>query len=376
MPSSTKSSVPLVKPPAAPPRPIVRLVMSLRNRLFRLTDKMVPAQVALIERIGSYYLLHALKAAAHLKIADHLAGGPKTPAELARLTGAGEEALGRLLRALASYGVFGFAEDRYRQNRLSSVLREGAQGSLRELVMFVSSPYHLNAWDNFVDNVATGKNAFHAAHGRGMFDYLKEHPVDAAHFAGAMVSLTEMDAPTLAASYDFGGLGEGAKVCDVAGGRGTLLATILVRHQKLRGVLFDEASVIATAGEFLASYGVASRVDLVAGNFFQSVPSGCAVYILKDILHDWNDEQALVILKVIRAAMKPGAILLIAEMVVDQPENRFFGTLLDLEMLAIMDNGRQRSLTQFRAMFEQSGFRYSKIIPAASPTSLVEAVAV
>ena len=373
---SIKNTLPLVKPPSAPPRPIVRWVMWLRNLLFRVTDKLVPAQVALIERIGSYYLLQSLKAAAHLKIADHLADGPRSAAELARLTGANEDALERLLRALASYGVFDFAKERYRQNRLSAILSDGTQGSLRELVMFVSSPYHLNAWDNFSDNVATGKNAFHAAHGKGMFDYLKEHPVDTVHFAGAMVSLTAMDAPTLAASYNFGGLGTGAKICDVAGGRGTLLATILARHQKLRGVLFDEPSVINTAGEFLSSYGVESRVDLVAGNFFQSVPPGCAVYILKDILHDWNDEHALAILKVIRAAMKPGGILLIAEMVVDQPEERFFGTLLDLEMLAIMDNGRQRSLGQFRILFEQAGFRYSKIFPAASPTSLVEAVAV
>lgn len=366
----------IVKPPKAPPPFIVRIVVAFRNWLFRLTDSLVPAQVAMIERIGSYYLLHALKAAVHLQISDHLIGGPKNKRELALVTGAQEEALSRLMRALVSYGVFEFKNGKFYQNRLSSVLRDSFPGSLRELTLFVSSPYHLHAWDNFVENVLSGKNAFLSTHGTGMFDYLNKNPKDASHFAGAMVSLTEMDAPTLAASYNFGKLGNGSKICDVAGGRGTLLATILAQHKNILGVLFDEDSVIKTASEFLRTYGIESRVKLISGSFFQSVPSGCSAYILKDILHDWDDDHATAILKTVRAAMEKGGVLLVAEMVVDEPSERYFGTLLDLEMLAIMDNGSQRSLRQFQELFNKSGFKFSKLVLTASPTSFVEAIAV
>jgi hypothetical protein len=357
----------------APPRAVFRAVVALRNWLLRLADRLVPAQIPLIERLGGYYLLHVLHAAADLEIADRLAAGPLTTAELARSIGAAEDPTARLMRALASYGVFTRqAPDRWAQNRLSRALVAGASGSMRELALFVGSPYHLRAWHGFVGSVKTGDGAFSATHGRGLFDYYRDHAEDAAHFDGAMVALTTMDAPALAAGYPFGALRDG-KVCDVAGGRGTLLATILQRHPRVRGVLFDDAKVVAGAPALLASYGVSDRTEIVAGNMFERVPAGCAVYLLKDILHDWNDERALAILKTIRAQMQPSSRLVVAEMVVGDVEDRFFGTLLDLEMLAVMDGGRQRSEAQFRELFARAGLTLTRVLPTGSPTSLVEA---
>ena len=365
-----------LRPAAAPPRPIFNVVLAIRNWLLRLADRLVPAQVAMIDRIGGYYLVAAIHAAARLGLADQLVDGPRTPAELASRLGVDEELLGRLVRALASFGVFEATPDgRYRQNRLSATLVEGAPDSMRALSLFAGAPYHLRAWDGFVDVLRTGQGGFTRTHGVPLFDYLAKHPEDGASFAGAMVSLTAMDAPAMAAAYDFSALGRGAKVCDVAGGRGTLLAHILARHPHLRGVLFDEAVVVDSAGPLLASYGVKDRVEVVSGSFFEKIPEACAAYVLKDILHDWNDEKALQILKTVRAAMAPGARLLVIEMVVDGARERYFGNLLDLEMLVVMDGGRQRSKEQMRGLFEAAGLRLARVIPAASPTSIVEAIA-
>jgi C-methyltransferase len=362
-----------VKLGGAPPPAIFRAVVALRNWLLRLADRLVPAQVALIDRLGGYYLLHVVHAAAELKIADELASGSKSTPDLARAVGAAEEPLERLMRALASYGVFARGEgDRWENNRLSFALVSAAPGSMRDLALFVGSPYHLGAWHAFVGSVRSGAGAFRATHGRGLFDYFQDHPQDGARFDGAMVALTNMDAPALALAYPFSALGD-AKVCDVAGGRGTLLANILARHPRLRGVLFDDEKVVAGAPPLLKAYGIADRTEVVGGSFFERVPGGCAVYVLKDILHDWDDERAVAILKVVRAAMGPASRLVVAEMVVDRVEDRYFGTLLDLEMLAIMDGGKQRSAAQFRALFAAADLELTRVIAAGSPTSLVEA---
>lgn len=368
----TRPQTALEKPDSAPPPFVLRLVIRLRNFLFRWTDRLVPARIALFERTAGFFNLYAMYAAARLGIADLLADGPKSPADLARATDSKPEYLARLLRMLASIGIFELLPDgRFRQNRLSETLRTDTPGSMRPLVMFTGSPVHLQAWMRFFENVKNGENAFQAAHGTSLFEYLGAHPDLGAHFNAAMVSLTRIDAPALAAAYDF----RGKKVCDVAGGHGTLLATILARHRDARGVLFDEAHVIAGAPPLLSRFGVEGRCELAAGSFFEKVPPDCDVYILKDILHDWDDEKATAIVKTLRASMKPGARLLVAEMVVDCEQERFPGNFLDLEMMAITNDGKQRSEEQFRALFERAGLRFVRIIPAASPTSFVEAVA-
>ncbi len=314
-----------------------------------------------------------LHAAAALGLADLVAGGPRGVVELAAATGVREEPLGRLLRALASFGWFERRPDgRYAQSRLSATLRAGATGSMRELALFVGAPYHLRAWDGFLDGLRSGGTAFVEAHGAPLFDYLAAHPIDAAHFDGAMVSLTQLDAPALAAAWRFGALPDGATVCDVGGGCGTLLAEILARHPSLAGVLFDDAKVAPRAAAFLAARGLAGRTRLAAGSFFDAVPAGCDVYLLKDILHDWDDERALAILRTVRAAMKPGARLLVAEMLVDGGGERDFGALLDLEMMAI-PGGRQRSEDELSSLLARAGLRFERVVPAACPASWVEA---
>lgn len=363
-----------VHPGAAPPAPIFRAVVALRNWLLRLADRLVPAQVPIIERLGGYFQLHMVHAAAQLGVADRLLEGPRSSTELAVAIGAAAEPLERLMRALASHGVFARdAAGRWMNNRLSRALLAGVPGSMRELALFVGAPYHLRAWQGFADNVRFGVGAFSATHGCGLFEYHWDHPEQAAHFDAAMVALTEMDAPALAAAVPFDALRAG-KLCDIAGGRGTLLATILARHPRLQGVLYDDPQVAAGAAPLLRAYGVEARVEIVGGSFFDSVPPGCAVYLLKDVLHDWNDERALAILKVVRAAMDPASRILVAEMLVDGVEDRHFGTLLDLEMMTILDGGRQRSERQFDALFHRAGLKLTRVIPTASPASLVEAV--
>lgn len=341
----------------------------------QLADKVVPAPIALLEHTFGFEKTQLVRSAAVLRVADQIAGGAKTAEELARAIGRVDaDALHRLLRALVSLGVFELDQDgRFRNNRLSAALKVGVPGSLHAWSIYCGSKSNFAAWADFEESVETGKNAFERIHGKDCWSYFAEHPAEEQVFAQSMADLTDLIAPAVADAYPFS---EFKIVCDVAGGRGALLASILSRHPRLHGILMDAPAVLETAGHFLAERGVLERVERRPGNMFEEVPRGADAYLLKDILHDWNDAKALAILKSCRRAMEPGKKLLIVEMVVEKNAIDPPGPMVDVHMLVVCVEGRQRGVAEFRQLFEQSGFSLRRVVTNPSPVSVVEAIAV
>lgn len=356
-----------------PPRPVALAVLAARRTLLRAADALVPPQLPVFEDAVGIGVTMTLAAAVRLRLADRLAGGPQTVADLAAAAEADADALGRLLRALASGGYFRRLPDgRYANNRRSSVLRHDLPGSLAHFVASLGLPSTVAAWSDFERTVRTGRNAFERQHGMTPWDWFAQHPDEGAIFAGAMVDLTRLDAPAVAVAYPWSAF---RNVCDVAGGRGTLLAEILRRNPGLRGMLVDAPEVTTAARSDLAGRGLADRVDVVAGNFFEHVPAGSDAYILKDILHDWDDARALAILGRCREAMTPATRLLVVEVVVEPESTSPPGPWIDLHMMTVCAEGRQRSRADFARLAAAAGFRLLRVLPTATPVSVVELLA-
>lgn len=356
-----------------PPLKIFQAAVSLRNRLLRLIGRMVPPEVNIFEHAWGMWRTQMVATAARLRLADLLAGGPKTLAELAAEAGAHPESLERLLRALRSWGFFEQRKDgRYALNRAAEPLRTGVAGSMRDLAIFAGSKSMVLAWAHLEEAVRTGQSGYQAAFGGSYWDGLRNDPEASKVFDGAMLAVTSLDVPVIASGFDFS---RHATVCDVAGGVGTLLAGILERYPKLTGAVFDAPAVEGRARDFMRQRGLETRAQVIAGDFFEAVPVGFDVYLLRNILHDWDDQGAARILAVVRRAMKPGAVLLISEMVlVEGASDPFVGKMLDLNMMALL-GGKERSPAQFGRLLGEGGFRLVKVHPMASPNSLVEAAA-
>lgn len=341
--------------------------------MLALADRVVPAAAAMVDRAGGSGETQAIRTASRLAIADRLAGGAKSAAELARETGSDEDALHRTLRALAAAGVFRLdAEGRFSNNRLSNALRRDRAG-VGPVAEYFGSEATFAAWADLPRTVATGENAFPRIHGQSVWSWFDEHPDDLATFAAAMGAVTEMYAPAVAAHPVFGRIG---RIADLGGGRGTMLAAILRRHPRLRGVLLDAPGVLEQARPYLSRHGVLERTELVPGNFFAEAPAGCDGYLLKQVLHDWDDERCATILSACRRAAAPGAKLLVVESIVERNDARGFGAKVDLHMLVACDGGRERGREEFRSLLAASGFALSGVFPTASPVWILEATAV
>lgn len=325
----------------------------------------------MMQMITGKWLSQAIYAAAELGVADHLAKGPRSSADLATAVGADPSSLHRLLRALAGFGVF-TADDqgRFALTPLGETLREGVPGSVRAMSRMMGMQPTWRAWEDIVYSVRTGKSAFEHQNGMNGFEYMKTHPTEAAIFDGAMTSFSAAEIPALLGAYDFS---QFDRVVDVAGGRGHLLAAILGANAKATGVLFDLPHAVDGARAFLADAQLASRTQVVAGDFFQSVPAGSGVYVLKHIIHDWNDDACKAILASCRKAMQPTGKLLVIEMVIPPNNEPFFGKLLDLEMLVVTPGGRERTEAEYRAMFAAAGFTLTRTIATHAPVSILEA---
>jgi hypothetical protein len=353
---------------------VVGLVLKARRLLLRAADALVPPQLALFDRIIGVGFTQVIRAAARLRLADLLEEGPKTAAELAGATGVDPDALHRTLRGLVTHGIFTLGRDgRFRNNRLSRVLRAGAPGSLRSYALYFGSPSNVHAWADFDRTLATGRNAFARVHGATIWDWFDAHPEERETFAGAMGELTELYASAVATASPFASV---RKLCDVGGGRGTLLAEILLRHPQLSGVLLDSAGVLEAARPYLAERGVLDRVELTVGSFFDGVPGGCDAYLLKNVLHDWDDARCREILGNCRRAMAPGTRLLVVETVVEADSVRDLGPLSDLQMMVVCADGRERSRGELARLFADCGFALQKVIATASPMSVLEGVAI
>lgn len=301
----------------------------------------------------------AIHAAVELRIPDLLASGPKSAAELAAVSGANAPTLERLLRALTSIEVFQrTADGRYRNSPTTDFLRQDHPQTMCGAAMFLPAPHMWKAMGEFTESVRTGEAAFDRAFGQNFFAYLRGHPDEAAVFNHLMTQEVSWTTPALLKAYDFS---QFKKLVDVAGGQGLFLSHVLVAAPKLEGILFDQPQVVAGAKNSFKG-DVAARIEVVPGSFFESIPEGADAYVLRRILHDWEDAEAAKILSNVRRAMARDGTLLILEALIDSPTNP--AGLMDLMMLVL--GGRERSEAEFRALVATAGFSLNRVIPAGA----------
>lgn len=356
-----------------PPVGLVRAVDRIRHQLRRLHQRSAPPPSVMLEMILNAWVAQGITAAAQLGIADALADGPLQPGELARRVDANPDTLNRLMRALVGEGIFRRTRDgRYALNALADPLRTDAPVSIAAMARFVGSPEHREHWSLLGEAVRTGEAVIPKMRGMETFEYLHSEPELGAIFNDAMTSISELAIAPVVAAFDFTRF---RTIADVGGGHGRLLSAVLEAAPSSRGMLCDLPQVVDGAPELLGKYGTADRVDIEPGSFFNSVPPGADLYILKNIIHDWPDDKALTILRNVRAAATPGTTLLLVEAVIPEHDREFIAKWIDMEML-IGIAARERTEADYRKLYQEAGFRLTEVVPTASPFSLVQGLAV
>lgn len=336
-----------------------------------MAKKLSPPDVMRNLAIG-YWVARLVHVAAKLRLADLLKGGPRTPEDLATSTGVQPLALYRVLRALASVGVFAETTGRrFKLTPLAATLQTGVPASRHGWALMINENWMWDAWKELLHGVKTGEVPFLKAHGVPIFEYFEKHPEDLQVFGESMTSLSKTENPTVAAAYKFS---EIRTLVDVGGGHGSLLATILKANPKLKGVLYDQPSVIARAqkDQHVTAKGIADRCRLESGNFFEAVPKSGDVYIMKSILHDWNDEACVKILANCRDAMNEKGKVLVVDNVIAPGNDPGWGKLLDIQMLII--GGRERTRKEFATLFAAAGLKLTRVVPTKCPLSIVEGI--
>jgi O-methyltransferase domain/Dimerisation domain len=336
-----------------------------------MAKKLSPPEVMRNLTIG-YWVARLVHVAAKLKLADLLKKGPRTPEELAAAAGVQPLMLYRILRALASVGIFAETKNRrFKLTPLAATLQTDVPASMHGWALMINENWGWDAWKELLHGVKTGEMPFLKAHGIPIFEYFEKHPEDLQVFGESMTSLSRTENPTVPAAYKFSGI---RTLVDVGGGHGSLLATILKANPKLTGVLYDQRSVIdrAEKDQYVTAKGVAERCRLESGNFFESVPTGGDAYIMKYILHDWNDEECVKILANCRAAMNEKGKVLIVDNVIAPGNDPGWGKLLDIQMLII--GGRERTKKEFAAMFAEADLKLTRVVPTKGPLSIVEGI--
>lgn len=330
-------------------------------------QQQMPPQAVLTQMAMSFIVSQAISVAAKLYIADHLKTGAKTIEELAGLTETDAPSLYRLMRGLASAGVFQKdADGRFSNSPLSEVLRSDHPESIRGAVHMIGDREHWASHGNMLQSVKTGETAFNYTFGMPVFPYFAEHPEVAEVFDNAMTSFSAPIANAVAATYDFS---EAERIADIGGGHGLLLETVLKTAPNAKGILFDQSQVVEGAK-------VSDRVTKVSGDFFKEIPVEADIYLMKFIIHDWNDEQSETILNNLAKHAKPGAKVLLVETVVEADDNApSMSKVMDLNML-VMTGGKERTEKEYAELFEKTGFKLTNIIPTNSPMQIVEAVRV
>ena len=331
-----------------------------------------PPEVALTQIMLGSLASQAVYIVAKLGIADQLATGPKAVEELATATETDADSLYRVLRAAASLGVFAEQDNRtFVMTPAAEPLRSDVPNSLRDVAIFMGEDWHWEVWGKTLYSVRTGKSAWSQIHGEQVFEYFEKNQEAAQIFNRAMSSFSSVATGAVVEAYDFSGI---ETLIDIAGGHGRLLTGVLEANPSMRGVLFDLSHVIAGARQIIPTTSVSDRVEFATGDFFQSVPSGGDAYMMKHIIHDWDDERALKILQNIRKAMNPGGRVLVVEAVIADGNQGDFGKLLDIEML-VSPGGKERTAGEYEELFSRAGLRLTRIVPTKSPYSVIEAVA-
>ena len=318
--------------------------------------------------ITGYWVSQMVYVAAKLRIPDRLADGPKAAEELAQATGTHARSLYRLLRALASLGVFTEGGDhQFSPTPLADALRSDVPGSQWAMAIMMGEEQY-RCWGDLLESVRTGQTAFQRLYGKPIFEYLAEHPEQARIFDAAMTGIHGPETQAMLDAYDFSGIGV---LADIGGGNGSTLVGILERHPEMRGILFDLPGVTEGAGAGIRAAGLQGRCEVVGGSFFEAVPGGADAYLLRHIIHDWDDERATTILRSVRRAMGEGARLLVVEGVIPPGDEPSFVKLLDLTML-VAPGGLERTEAEYRRLYEVAGLRLTRIVTTAADVSVIE----
>lgn len=330
----------------------------------------VAQPTALLQMMTGYWVSQALYVAAKLGVADLLVDGAQPVENLATATQTDAHSLQRILRALASVGVFTEVNPGvFALTPLAALLRSGIPDSMRALaIMYAEEQYQ--AWGNVLHSVRTGESAFDQQFGMNYFEYLAQHPVADQVFNQAMSGYTTQLVGAVLDAYDFSAF---KTIVDIGGSYGTLLTAVLRTNRTARGILFDQPHVVAAAEAHLVASGVSERCKTVGGDFFIGVPSGGDAYLLAQILHDWNDERSVAILRQCRRVIPAQGKLLVIELVLPQSEEPSFGKWLDLHML-VMAGARERTEAEYAVLFRTAGFELSRIAATRAGPSVIEAV--
>jgi hypothetical protein len=328
----------------------------------------IPPPVQLFEIATGFMKAQAIYAAAKLGIADLLKDGPKKVDELASITGVHSNSLYRLLRALASIGVFAEKDDgSFELTPMASALRSDVPMSLRPYVLLLGDKSWWGPWGNLFHSVKTGEVAFDHMFGMGYSEYLEKHPDIAKIFNECMTSVSQAHNPAIVGSYDFSRF---QKIVDVGGGHGGLLIEILNANPSVTGILFDLPHVVSSIDKLEAELG--GRCEISSGDFFEEVPADGDAYILKQIIHDWDDELSIRILRNCHKAMAQRGRILVIEVVIEPGNAPNISKFFDLHLLVTAPGGKERTRPEFHLLFKAAGFELSKIIPTTSSFAIIE----
>jgi O-methyltransferase/methyltransferase family protein len=332
----------------------------------------LPPSQAILKMLTGMWITQAVSAAATLGIADQLKDGPKDVGQLAKATSSPADTLYRLLRALSSMGIFAETNDgRFILTPLAQCLRSDAPDSMRNAARMWGAPFFWRSWGELLHAVKTGGSGFAQAFGMtNPYEYFAEHPEDGEVFDGAMDDLSRNSGPLIAEAYDFGKF---TKIIDAGGGHGALLISILRRYPRPHGIVFDLSRVVQGTRAAIAAAGFSDRCEAVAGDIFESVPSGADAYVMRSIIHGFEKERALVILGNIRRSIQPVGRLLLVDFVIPPGNSPSLSKFADIHML-VMAGGRERTPEEFRDLLGAAGFRLGGIYPTGSPQSIIEGI--
>lgn len=337
--------------------------------LVRQTVMSPDLSAQLLTLINGFQVSQAISVAATLGIPDLLRDGPKAPRCLAMATDTHPPSLYRLLRALAAIGILDEQDDgQFALTSLGQPLRSDVPASKSAWARLVGRPSYYHAWCDLIGSIRTGETAFDRVHGMSVWDFRARQPDETAIFDRAMATITDEIAEAVLSVSDFARF---STVVDVGGGEGAFIARVLATYPSVQGILFDQAHVIARAKEALEAAGTFRRCHTVAGNFFEAVPEGGDAYLLKWILHDWNDEDAIAVLRSCRSAIRDDGTLIVVDHIVGPRNEGREGKLMDLNMM-VMTGGIERTREEFAAIFHAAGFRLTRVARTNTPVSVIE----
>jgi hypothetical protein len=330
-----------------------------------------PPQQVMMQLLFGKQLTYSLSGVARLGAADHMDGKAKPIDDIAAKAGAHADSLYRVMRMLASFGVFKEGPPRhFALTPVGELLKTDAPVSLRYLAMMFGEEFSTRSWEHITECLRTGTDGVSEAFGKHIWEVLAERPEQCETFQRAMTNSTSGSAEAIVEAYDFSGI---KRIADVGGGHGLLLASILRRNKKLQGVLFDRPEVVGSVPKS-AFTGCDGRVAIEAGSFFERVPDGCDAYILKHIIHDWSDEHCRTILRLMREKLPRHGRVHVCEMVVSDEPGPSPAKMLDIEMLVMTVGGKERTAAEFAALFAGAGLRLGRIVPTSRPISVIEAL--